>query len=509
MYYTQYVTSSGRDGNDLWLRTNLHAPRYRIVKIRVNIIHLLYQGNDKIREKEQGVFEEDSYLPSLHTPYSNGNETGMNELSTRSLHSTPTRNNNNNHTYSENKGGIGGNNEEIIRRPFSNPSLQEMLATTITTSFLTTPQTGTAAVRPSIYTSYSIVSSTFSLGLLQECIPMDNGRGGDLYVLESAAVASENVLVLKYYSPIDGSHDIVLYDIKGVMYQDRITLNRMTDGEEEDEYENENLWDYAEKGGYGDGTIGEKGGGTELYGRCLDELNTREVCLYPPLLPLATLPHPPHGAISGPTCSAYSNDIFYRFTNFSEPCSIYRTVVQRRLTDNSVELAFDQVYSASNKAIDPTMFETKKEFYYGSNGRKVSILIFGSIDALNTKNRPCILHVREWFSTPLIPMFSPEVFTFVKYYDGLFCVVDLAASIATWEFAGSNNQPSPTATTNHSSHTSTTNESTSGKITTSKSTYSHATFSAVEDMKLAAEYLLGVSGYCAAGQLGVYAGMLS
>ena len=43
-----------------------------------------------------------------------------------------------------------------------------------------------------------------------------------------------------------------------------------------------------------------------------------------PLVPVASLPHPPFGAISGPYCSLGSQDIFYRFSSFSEQSSIYR-----------------------------------------------------------------------------------------------------------------------------------------------------------------------------------------
>ena len=39
---------------------------------------------------------------------------------------------------------------------------------------------------------------------------------------------------------------------------------------------------------------------------------------------MAALPHPPLGTISGPYCSTKSYDIFYRFSSYSEPCSIYR-----------------------------------------------------------------------------------------------------------------------------------------------------------------------------------------
>ena len=42
------------------------------------------------------------------------------------------------------------------------------------------------------------------------------------------------------------------------------------------------------------------------------------------LIPVASLPHPPFGAISGPYCSLGSQDIFYRFSSFSEQSSIYR-----------------------------------------------------------------------------------------------------------------------------------------------------------------------------------------
>jgi protease II len=117
---------------------------------------------------------------------------------------------------------------------------------------------------------------------LVEYIPMDSKK----MVMEEAYMAAQTVLVLKCFNSLNGAHVVLLYDL-------------------------------CESGGI----------------------------LRGPLESVASLPHPPFGVIGALNCSYFSNDIFYGFSSFSEPSSIYRAVVRRHAEDQDIELSFDQVVS--------------------------------------------------------------------------------------------------------------------------------------------------------------------
>ena len=76
---------------------------------------------------------------------------------------------------------------------------------------------------------------------------------------------------------------------------------------------------------------------------------------------MADLPHPLYGTITGPYCSFYSSQIFYRCSDLSDPGSIYRAVINRDLFSGSIEIFFDQLSSVNIPDIDKYQFETIKE----------------------------------------------------------------------------------------------------------------------------------------------------
>jgi hypothetical protein len=83
------------------------------------------------------------------------------------------------------------------------------------------------------------------------------------------------------------------------------------------------------------------------------------------------------------------------------------------------------VYSSGTKSIDSSLYSTRRIEFTGEDGRQIPMYIFGLKSSFESKNRPCILHLRKSFGYPLCPQFSLSVILFVKYYNGFFCTVDL------------------------------------------------------------------------------------
>ena len=93
--------------------------------------------------------------------------------------------------------------------------------------------------------------------------------------------------------------------------------------------------------------------------------------------------------------------------------------------DRAIELSFDQVYSSGTKSLDPSLFDTKRVLVPTPRGTIVPIYIFGLKTSFERKNRPCIIHIRQHFNSPVVPYFSLPVVLFVKHFEAFFCVVDL------------------------------------------------------------------------------------
>jgi prolyl oligopeptidase PreP (S9A serine peptidase family) len=368
--------------------------------------------------------------------------------------------------------------------------------------------------------SSSVSSSTSSSSMppsLVECIPA-SPRG---LVLERAQLAAQSVLVLKYLNLQDGCHEVQLFDLAEaitLMAQAAVAADM---AQRHGADAGLSLGDVtlplpvtlpllgpnglscapdALAGDIADavlGSLGSIGGGggagaidvvdnltgdvSGVKGRSDNFEGARRRSFAPLLLPVASLPHPPLGSISGPTCSFTSCDVFYRFSSFSEPCSVYRASIRRHETDRDIELSFDQVYSSNNRAVDCMQYDTKKEFFFGHDGRQIAIYIFGSKRAFARGPRPCILHVRDSFGSPVLPQFSAPALLFAKHFEGFFCSIDLCAAAASPPRTAA---PSP-------------------PVQEHVLRAAHA--GAAEDVALAAEYLVGVGNHCQPGKLAVLA----
>ena len=168
--------------------------------------------------------------------------------------------------------------------------------------------------------------------------------------------------------------------------------------------------------------------------------------------------------------------------------------------------------------------------------------LFGLKSSFKERNKPCVLHCREFFNGTVTPQFSLPIVLFVKYFSGIFCVIDLqrddsaspstsSSSISSSSVplpSHSTSRSSPTehhtdeviqkrsnqgmpsssssssaCTSSSSSSSSASSSSSSSSSSTSASSSSSSSFPSspsdvlrenIEDLKLAAEFLLGTHG---------------
>jgi protease II len=184
--------------------------------------------------------------------------------------------------------------------------------------------------------------------------------------LESASIAAHTVLVLKYLK--NCSHEVLLYDL---------TQNLVQESQ----------------------------------------------------IPVADLPHPPFGTIIGPHCNFYSSEIFYQYSSFSDPSSVYRAVVQRDPFNGSIEISFHQVNSTEIPGLDKYHYETIQEFCETKRNVYVPILRFGIRSNLeNITPSPCIVYVNGGFGITATPTFSLPFVLFADHCDGITVLTNIQGS---------------------------------------------------------------------------------
>eukprot|EP01039_Chlorochromonas_danica_P000117 gene118-125_t len=155
-------------------------------------------------------------------------------------------------------------------------------------------------------------------------------------------------------------------------------------------------------------------------------------------IPVASLPHPSFGTIMGPNCSFYSSEIFYQFTGYSDPSSIYRASIDRNPFTGSISITFDEVNSTSLPGMDKYMCDVEQVDLQMSRNVSLPIQILGlkeDIEEIRQKKedrrlspKPTILLVNGGFGVCATPVFSLPLWLFVKGCHGLVMVTNLQGS---------------------------------------------------------------------------------
>eukprot|EP01038_Epipyxis_sp_PR26KG_P014051 gene14051-18844_t len=216
-------------------------------------------------------------------------------------------------------------------------------------------------------------------------------KNGTAICLVEAFIAAHTVLVLKYYNPVLYTCDVLLFDLT----------------------------------------------------QSLEETSQT---------PVADLPHPPYGTIYNINCDFYSSEIFYQYSDLSDPCSIYRAVVDRDIYSGAIEISFDQVYSTNIPNINKYEYETSLESYDNNSIKQTNqnhrnFLLFSHresedevsfIDNSTNKNdnnstsynkpKPCVICVTGGFGVHITPIFSLPFLIFAKYFNGIIVLVNLESS---------------------------------------------------------------------------------
>ena len=118
------------------------------------------------------------------------------------------------------------------------------------------------------------------------------------------------------------------------------------------------------------------------------------------------------GEISG---SSSDNEMFYSFTSFVSPPTIYRYDLKR---------GTNAVYKASTLPIDASQFETKQVFFKSKDGTRVPMFVTMKKGTVLNGNNPTILYGYGGFNVAETPSFSPANLVWMEM-GGIYAVANI------------------------------------------------------------------------------------
>ncbi|MDE2177165.1 MAG: S9 family peptidase [Xanthomonadaceae bacterium] len=155
-------------------------------------------------------------------------------------------------------------------------------------------------------------------------------------------------------------------------------------------------------------------GGDVVVERLVDVKS--EVSLYSPDGKLkGTLPLPGIGSVGGLSGQADSPQLFYAFTSFLYPTSVYRY---------DVATAGNHVFFKPPLSFDPSRFETRQVFYRSKDGTRIPMFITARKGLKLDGRNPTLLYAYGGFDISVTPGYSPLVPVWLEM-GGVYAVANL------------------------------------------------------------------------------------
>lgn len=128
----------------------------------------------------------------------------------------------------------------------------------------------------------------------------------------------------------------------------------------------------------------------------------------------------PVGAITTVNCERDQDDLFFGFTSYLSPGTIYHMKVDSQLKNEP--LIFKEV---KPKNFDASKFEIKQIFYTSKDGTKVPMFIIHKKDFRQDGDAPCLLYGYGGFKISLLPCFSVQRLVFMDNLNGVLAIANI------------------------------------------------------------------------------------
>ena len=121
------------------------------------------------------------------------------------------------------------------------------------------------------------------------------------------------------------------------------------------------------------------------------------------------------GSVGSISADPDDNEMFYSFTSFLAPTSVYRYNVKQRK---------NEVYKTPQLAVDASQFETKQVFYSSKDGTRVPMFITMKKGTVLNGNNPTILYGYGGFNVSETPSFSATNLVWMEM-GGIYAVANI------------------------------------------------------------------------------------
>jgi len=121
------------------------------------------------------------------------------------------------------------------------------------------------------------------------------------------------------------------------------------------------------------------------------------------------------GMADGISCEKESGEVFFTFSNWTSPLSVYRYDAEKNTTS---------LYRTTKVAFDPSQYETKQVFYPSKDGTKIPMFITCKKGTPQDGKNPCFLYGYGGFNISVTPSYAATRMVFLEN-GGIFAVANI------------------------------------------------------------------------------------
>lgn len=118
------------------------------------------------------------------------------------------------------------------------------------------------------------------------------------------------------------------------------------------------------------------------------------------------------------------NEIFYGFTSFLEPGTIYHCNIPENITEGTTvqPSIFRQTVIPE---FEPSLFQTKQVYYSSKDGTRIPMYIIQRVGLLRNRRNPVIIYGYGGYGVKLLPTFSVGRCLFLRHFNGIYAIPNI------------------------------------------------------------------------------------
>ncbi len=157
--------------------------------------------------------------------------------------------------------------------------------------------------------------------------------------------------------------------------------------------------------------------GDDVVVQTLEDVKSDLRLFAPDGRPLAQVPLPGIGAVGGLTGRADRPEVFYAFSSYLVPTTVYQYEITTRRTNVFSPLPHRTLF-------DPTPYETRQVFYRSKDGTRIPMFITAKKGLKLDGSHPTILYAYGGFDIATLPSYSPTVAVWLEH-GGVYAVANI------------------------------------------------------------------------------------